>query len=367
MRHFRLFAPVVQCASARLTRLAFASRMLFVGLLLLHAITVVGQEVSNVSFMLNGRELAIDYRLSAVADIQVRVSVDAGRSFSDPLENLSGDVGKKVKPGENHIIAYDLREIRGVDSSQLVFKVEVDDGSLDIYLPNSISFKMLPVEGGSFRMGCVRKDAGKHNYDNEFPVHKVTVSSFYIGQHEVTQGLWKAVMDENPSFWTDNDSLPVEQVSWNDVQIFVARLSQMTGKHFRLPTEAEWEFAARGGVHSHSYVFPGTEGAAQDYIWFCVNSEGRTHKVGQKRPNELGLYDMGGNVWEWCSDWMGAYSDEPQTDPLGPRTGENRILRGGSINSPSWGCRVSDRSWYLPDHGYRYYGFRLVMELDDDE
>lgn len=324
-----------------------------------------GQVVQDVTFSVVDKQLVIGYSLTKNADIRVSVSVDNGKTYGAPLQNLSGDVGKGIKAGlDKKIIAYDLREIRGVDSLQLRFRVEVDDGSVEVSLFDTLVFKMLPVEGGTFKMGCTNPSGAKHNYEAEFPVHQVTVSSFYMGQYEVTQRLWKAVMGDNPSYWSDNDSLPVEQVSWNEVQVFVSRLSQLTGRRFRLPTEAEWEYAARGGSKSLGYVFPGTSGDLASYIWYGGNSASRTHPVGRKRPNELGLYDMGGNVWEWCLDWMAEYTADAQVDPRGPKHGENRILRGGSINSPSWGCTVSDRSWYLPDHGYRYHGFRLVMEND---
>ena len=211
-------------------------------------------------------------------------------------------------------------------------------------------------------MGCTRPGSAKHNYDAEFPTHKVTVDSFYIGKFEVTQRLWKAVMGNNPSRWTYNDSLPVEQVSWNDVQMFIAHLSQMTGYRFRLPTEAEWEFAARGGNNSKDHVFPGQDGDPGSVAWYGMNSGNITHPVGRKKPNELGLHDMAGNVWEWCSDWYEAYTADPQVNPRGPKHGDSRILRGGCLNSPSWGCTVSDRSWYQPDYGYGFHGFRLVLD-----
>lgn len=324
---------------------------------------VYAQQVSEVSFHLNKQELTIDYTLDQTADIRVRLSVDRGRTFGEPLDNLSGDIGKAIQPGQRHIIAYDLRDLRGIDTNLIAFRVEIDDGSIEVCVADTVCFRMLPVVGGVFSMGCVRP-SNHYDYDSELPIHDVTLSDFYMGQYEVTQQLWHAVMGNNPSFWT-GDSLPVEQVSWNDVQLFIARLSQITGRRFRLPTEAEWEYAARGGAKGFGYAFPGTDQMPLDYAWYGSNSQGHTHPVGQKLPNELGLYDMAGNVWEWCSDWMGRYDDQPQVDPRGPRSGENRILRGGSINSPSFGCRVSDRSWYLPGNGYRYYGFRLVLESEE--
>lgn len=326
------------------------------------------QEITNVSFARDAQHLTINYTLDKPTAIRVRVSTDGGQSYSAPLQNLSGDVGRDIQPGERQIIAYDLIEIRGIDDASLRFIVEIDDGSVEIRHGGEV-LKMMPVEGGTFKMGCTRKGVAKHSYDAELPVHSVTVNSFYMASCEVTQRLWVAVMGENPSRWQSSDQLPVEQVSWNDVQIFIARLSQLTGYRFRLPTEAEWEYAARGGNRTNDYVYPGTDGDLGSYAWYGSNSSNVTHPVGSKKPNELGLFDMGGNVSEWCADWMAFYDAAPQQSPRGPKHGENRILRGGSINSPSWGCTVSDRSWYLPDHSFGCYGFRLVLdsvEREDD-
>ena len=191
------------------------------------------QVVSDVSFTLRNDSLAIRYTLDRRADICVRVSVGGGR-YTEPLKGLTGAVGKGVEPGTGLTIeAIRLSEIRGVDSADLSFLVEVDDGALLVYV-DTLVFRMLPVEGGSFVMGCTHPHGERHTYADELPTHKVTVNTFYMGQHEVTQGLWKAVMGENPSKWAEGDSLPVEQVSWNAAQIFVARLSQMTGYRFRL-------------------------------------------------------------------------------------------------------------------------------------
>ena len=332
------------------------------------------QTVSNVAFSLNDKELTVTYSLDAKASIRMRVVSNIGGVVyvSDPIQNLSGDVGPNVAPGDNkRIMAFDMPEIRGLDTTEFNFIVEVDDGSLCVYI-NSLVLKMLPVEGGTFMMGHGKRDAALYHCESAEPAHKVTVGDFYLGQFEVTQELWNEVMDTNPSKWKDMAHLPVESVSWNDVQVFIARLSQFTGYRFRLPTEAEWEFAARGGKKSKGYTYPGTTRNLDDYAWFGSNSANRTHPVGQKLPNELGLYDMGGNVWEWCNDWASPYTADAQHNPQGPKTGENKIARGGCMISPAWGCAVSDRCWYLPDHGYGFYGFRLaldsiVREQPDDE
>ncbi len=319
------------------------------------------QQITLHSFVLRNDSLTITYALDRQADICVRVAIDDG-PYTPPLKGLSGAVGSHVKPGDSlTITAYRLPEIQGIDSASLSFLVEIDDGALLVYV-EQYPFRMMPVEGGSFTMGCTHPRGEKNTYSDELPTHKVTLNDYYIGQYEVTQGLWKAVMGENPSKWVGNDSLPVEQVSWNDVQIFIARLSQITGYRFRLPTEAEWEFAARGGVRTHGYPYPGVRSQVWETCWSAMNSDGHSHPVGRLKPNELGLYDMGGNVLEWCSDWMESYSDKPQTSPQGPKQGENRILRGGCFNSPTWGCSVFERSWYLPDYGYSFFGFRLALD-----
>lgn len=333
------------------------------------AATLMAQQVNLISFTHRNDTLRIIYSLDRRADICVRVSVDGGH-YTDPLLNLQGAVGKGVQSGDSLLItAVGLPEIRGVEEEALSFLVEVDDGALLVQL-DSVSFRMMPVEGGSFVMGCTHPRGEKHTYADELPTHKVTLNNYYMGQYEVTQALWVAVMGENPSKFTGSDSLPVEQVSWNEVQIFIARLSQITGYRFRLPTEAEWEFAARGGNRSHRTMYPGVRNQLWECCWYGGNSGGHSHPVGRLLPNELGLYDMGGNVAEWCSDWMGRYSDQSQNCPQGPRQGENRILRGGCFNSPTWGCSVFERSWYLPDYGYSFYGFRLALdtaERDEDE
>lgn len=341
---------------------------------LLSGALLFAQKVSDIAFIRNGNEVTVTYALDKKADIRIAVSTDQGRTFGRYIENFSGDAGKGISAGkEKKILLYDLPELEAVPyvidtltglclaDTLIRFRVEVDDGSIDIPL-GDFAFRMMPVPGGSFIMGCTRPGSVKHTYEESRQTHRVSVDSFYMGQFEVTQLMWKTVMGDNPSRWRFSDSLPVEQVSYNDVQIFIARLSQMTGYRFRLPTEAEWEFAARGGVHSVDNVFPGTSGDLGSVAWYGMNSDNKTHPVGRLKPNELGLYDMAGNVWEWCSDWYSDYSAEPQDNPRGPKHGENRILRGGCLNSPSWGCAVFDRSWYLPDHGYGFHGFRLVLD-----
>ncbi|MBQ8608093.1 MAG: SUMF1/EgtB/PvdO family nonheme iron enzyme, partial [Bacteroidaceae bacterium] len=184
-------------------------------------------------------------------------------------------------------------------------------GSRQTFTVNGVSFTMVRVEGGTFRMGATSEQVNPYN--DEKPVHSVTLSSYSIGQTEVTQALWKAVMGSNPSRFR-GDNLPVERVSWNDCRTFIRKLNALTGRTFRLPTEAEWEFAARGGNQSQGYQYSGSNNLGS-VAWYDSNSGDKTHPVATKSANELGLYDMSGNVWEWCQDWYGSYSSSSQTNP----------------------------------------------------
>ena len=217
---------------------------------------------------------------------------------------------------------------------------------------------MVKVEGSTFTMGAT-PEQGNDAYEYERPAHQVTLSDYYIGRYEVTQKEWQAVMGDNPSkFYGDN--LPVDYVSWNDCQDFINKLNQLTGLKFRLPTEAEWEFAARGGKQSKGYKYSGSDNA-KNIAWYEKNSGSKPHQVGTKEPNELGIYDMSGNVGEWCGDWYGRYSSSAQTNPTGPSSGSSRVLRGGSwINNARY-CRVSNRYDSDPSYRHYYYGFRVVL------
>ena len=223
---------------------------------------------------------------------------------------------------------------------------------------NGVSFEMVYVEGGSFDMGAT-SEQGSDVYDSEKPVHRVTLSDYYIGKCEVTQELWEAVMGSNPSLFKGSQN-PVERVSWNDCQNFIKKLNSLTGRMFRLPTEAEWEYAARGGNKSRHYKYSGSDNI-DDVAWYWDNSGKKTHAVGTKSPNELGIYDMSGNVWEWCSDRYGDYSAGAQTNPQGPSAGSDRVLRGGRWGSRARYCRVSNRDYGDPGNSLSRSGLRLVL------
>jgi len=230
---------------------------------------------------------------------------------------------------------------------------------------NNLNIEMVAVQGGTFMMGCT-PEQGDYCFDDEKPAHQVTVSDFYIGKYEVTQAQWMAVMGTNPSYFK-GDNLPVEKVSWDDVQEFIRKLNSVTDKNYRLPTEAEWEFAARGGNSSRGYRYSGSN-TIDNVAWHWENIPSKTsgnagygtQHVGTKSSNELGIYDMSGNVWEWCSDWYGSYNSNAQTNPQDPSSGSLRVIRGGSWCSNMWYVRVSDRTLVTPDYHDYGMGFRLA-------
>ena len=242
----------------------------------------------------------------------------------------------------------------------------------ETFTVNGVSFTMKLIEGGTFQMGAQKTNPSGQNYDNEAkdeesPVHSVTLSSYYMGETEVTQALWKAVMGTEPLYeggWENRygrgSEYPAYRVSWNDIQDFIRKLNQKTGKNFRLPTEAEWEYAARGGKKNNGNKYAGSN-TIDRVAWYKDNSGNKTHAVKTKSSNELGLYDMSGNVCEWCQDWYGSdyYRESPSMNPQGPSSGFFRVHRGGSwVNNA---CRVSIRGIYDPGGKIYRIGFRLCL------
>ncbi len=218
-----------------------------------------------------------------------------------------------------------------------------------------VSFDMVWVEGGTFQMGSGNGDS------DEKPVHSVTLDGYYIGKYEVTQALWQAVMGSNPSYFKGNNN-PVENVSWGDCMQFIYKLIELTGLRFSLPTEAQWEYAARGGGKSRGYTYSG--GNMIEYVaWFSDNSGSKTHPVGLLQPNELGVCDMTGNVWEWCSDWYdsGYYSKSPSRNPVNTSAASYRVLRGGGWSDGAEFCRVAFRRGDTPTSRLSNLGLRLVL------
>lgn len=231
-------------------------------------------------------------------------------------------------------------------------------------LQNDFEIEMIKVEGGTFTMGCTTKEYADADPDEQ-PLRRVKVSTFHIGAYEVTQAQWHKIMDKGKVSKSKNDDFPIFNVSWDEIQVFIERLNELTGRHFRLPTEAEWEYAARGGKIgiSHRKMFSGDMNADK-VAWHDLNSNHTLHKVGQLQPNELGIYDMSGNVWEYCSDWYGEYKGNNLTNPKGPKDGDFHVVRGGSCFSSSHHCRVTyrqDNSLISPSPDF---GFRLAEDWE---
>ena len=278
-------------------------------------------------------------------EYELRVSSDWGirammvNPYSHPEgKSASFEFTFYKRPGKN------IGEITVLaDGKELSRSAKFSRGGDEITV-GGVSFKMIRVEGGTFKM-----DSNYH----------VTLSSYYIGETQVTQELWQAVMGNNPSYFKEAQN-PVEQVSWNDCQTFIKKLNQQTDRRFRLPTEAEWEFAARGGTKSNGFKYSGSNNL-NDVAWYDSNSGRKTHPVKQKQPNELEIYDMSGNVWEWCQDWYGNYGSGAETNPTGPVSGSYRVMRGGSWNYDAVYCRLSYRCNCTPGFTYLYIGLRLVL------
>ena len=257
------------------------------------------------------------------------------------------------KTGLLAIVIFHLVSINGCVST-----IHRGGGGTGGAFTNALGMKFVYVPPGTFIMGSPPYEPGR--YHDEIR-HQVTLThGFYMQTTPVTQGQWTAIMGINPSHFNDcGDNCPVEQISWNEVQKFIRRLNQRTGKSYRLPTESEWEYACRTGTRTR-FFFGNSDSQLGLYAWYDENSGRTTHPVAQKQPNAWGLYDMYGNVWEWCSDWYGDYPSGSVTDPAGPASGDNRVIRGGSWNCDARYCRSAIRGGYGP--GFRFYnlGFRLA-------
>lgn len=308
---------------------------------------VYPEEMAAVSLYLSEQE--------NMSDAKVYECKMEGKSFSVEANGLKEN--KKYHYCYEFDNGYEKKTVYGEQRSFTTLEEDLENQVVNV---NGVSFTMIAVKGGTFQMGATSEQGSDAN-SNEYPVHSVTLSSYYIGETEVTQELWEAVMGSNPSFFSGNPQRPVEKVSWNDCKEFITNLNNLTGMNFRLPTEAEWEYAARGGNESQGYKYSGSN-TIGNVAWYSGNSGDATHNVKTKSPNELGIYDMSGNVYEWCEDWLGDYSSGSQTNPTGPSSGSRRVLRGGNWIYSAVVCRVSARSSSNdPDYGRNYYGFRLAL------
>ena len=329
---------------------------IIVALIILSAAPLHAAEVKNVQSSQVGNRVQFTYDLTGEekeAEVTVQLTVPGTERKPADL-HLEGDVGK-VKPGKDKVIWWNVLQDfpRGLNS-QITWEITAGGQA---FTDAATGMEFVFVKGGCYEMGDTFGDGQR----DEKPVHNVCVNDFYLGKYEVTQGQWLAVMGNNPSRFKDcGANCPVEQVSWNDTQDFIGRLNGKTGKNYRLPTEAEWEYAARSGGKKEKY----TGGDDLDRVaWYGANSGNKTHPAGTKAPNGLGLYDVSGNVWEWCQDWYRDkyYSDSPRNNPPGPSSGTSRVLRGGSWVNKAENVRAAYRSGNVPAFRDVSYGFRLSL------
>jgi len=313
------------------------------------------QKVSNIRAEQAGQDILLKYSLETTSpcEISVLLSQDNGLTWGSALKNVSGDVGKNISAGEKSITWKVLEERDQLVGSKIKFKV-IAVGKKAVA---PADHEMVFVEGGTFQMGS---NAGKAVVR---PVHAESVGSFNIGKYEVTQAQWKAIMGNNPSGFSGCDNCPVENVTWNDVQVFIEKLNMQSKKNYRLPTESEWEYAAKGGRSSNDFSYSGSENISV-VGWYGANSAGKTNIVGSKQANELGIYDMSGNVYEWCSDLLGnTAAGMGMVAPSAPPV-PMRVLRGGSWVDGGKVCRTAFRASFDPAKSNYFSGFRLVLPVE---
>lgn len=323
------------------------------------ALPLQAAEVKNTEVRQVGNRGQFTYDLlgdEPEAEVEVTLTIQ-DRQYKAADLHLEGDVGK-VKTGRGRVIWWNILQDfpRGLDAG---VKWRVEAGGKE-FKDAATGIEFIRIKGGCYEMG----DAFGDGEGVEKPVHNVCVNDFYLGKYEVTQGQWQAVMGSNPSrFKGCGASCPVENVSWNDAQDFIRRLNGKTGKSYRLPTEAEWEYGARSGGKREKYAGTSNDRELGEYAWYNANSRSRTHPAGQKRSNGMGLHDMTGNVWEWCQDWYGEkyYSDSPRDNPRGPSNGQYRVLRGGAWGGKPQYVRAAYRGRDEPAGRIFDDGFRLSL------
>jgi formylglycine-generating enzyme len=313
----------------------------------------------------NGGQFFFHLKMVEKSDIETsRLEIQALKKRISELEKSVSEEQVILEiPVLNNIILVPFESNASMDFTEPPFEFEpleiirFDNNLSEISKPtvtipkkNNLESEMVYVKGGTFKMG--------NDAFDEKPIHVVTLSDFYIGKFPVTQSQWQLIMGNNPSKFKGGN-LPVEYISWDDVQEFLEKINANSQRTFRLPTEAEWEFAARGGKKSKGFEYSGSNNL-KDVAWFRENSGSKTHPVGQLKRNELGIYDMSGNVWEWCNDWYDEYSSNPEINPKGADKGSNRVLRGGGWRNAAEFCSSTFRGNYAPDNRDFYLGFRLA-------
>ena len=338
-------------------------RLLFIVFSFACAVTLTAQAVADVVLSQENTRMRIDYALSAQVETFIYASRDSGRTFV-PIKQLTGNYGYQTVAGRNTAY-WDALGEWGEFTADVLVKVVVPDTIIQLMI-GDVPFTFVYVQGDTYTMGA--GDA-KKIAASDLP-HRVTIRSFYMATTEVTQRQWQAVMADKRPVVTKK-TMPVNLVSYEDALLFVKQMSKMTGLHIDIPTEAEWEYAARGGIRTQNYRFSGSNNAYE------VANIGRTPNedndynpvicVAAKHPNELGLYDMTGNLLEWCRDWYGPYDTDFSVNPIGPQQGEHRVARGGSWQYKANESRVNARFHFPPANRMADTGLRIVMYINEEK
>ena len=294
----------------------------------------------------------------SLSELETMVAQKCHLTIVGPTGNIVHDspdpITQNTKKQHKDAVLYALET--GIEVAPYIVREHPELGAVDIWDGYDIDIDLVSITGGSFIMG----DLFDTKYKDERQVRNQTVDSFKLATVPVTQGLWRCIMGFNPSMFRFGDEYPVEQVSWNLAQRFIAKLNEKTGRAYRLPTEKEWEFAARDGGYVRQWIGADTTDMLPTYAWFSKNSDGSTHPVGLKKPNSLGLYDMSGNVWEWCQDVYGPYGRGTIITPLSQKQETIRVMRGGSWRRDETYLRVSERGYFQEGSRFRCLGFRLA-------
>ncbi|GAB1448169.1 hypothetical protein MASR2M44_11750 [Bacteroidota bacterium] len=368
---FLRLLPII-CKKPKALKLLRLNAWVILFKVMLLGYSLQAQQITQVSARQDGKKIVVEYEATGISaeqfyNISLAYSTD-GINWVETQKGLSGVIGKGQQlKSSNQVIWEPLQELPALTSSTLRFQINAKASFENVtcygcteeqkWVVQEIEANMVSIPAGSFWMGCSEGD--NECYDDEKRIHQVRLNGFKMSKYEVTQVQWEAIMGTNPSNFQGCSNCPVEQVSWNEAQKFIKKLNSLTRKNYRLPTEAEWEYAARGGEQNDKYSGSDDIGAVAWYYAYD-NSGSKTHPVGQKQANGYGLKDMSGNVWEWCNDWYGDYSSNSQNNPQGPSTGANRVYRGGSCYTYARSCRVSNRSSNSPDYRYGNLGFRLA-------
>ena len=330
---------------------------------------VIAQIVSNITAELISGKVAVHYNLQSAEPVNCTLSYSVDGFSFVPCRTVSGDLVSQTTGNKTILWSYPADNIR---NGSFYFKVEAlkaTQPATAVTTPNTVTPKITPAPANDLNIEMVFVEGGTFDINKDY---RVTLSSYYIGKYEVTQAQWKAVMGNNSSKFS-GDNLPVENVNWYDVQEFIKKLNATTGKNYRLPTEAEWIFASRGGNQSKGYKYSGSNNI-NEVAWYEKNSNKKSHTVGTRLPNELGIYDMSGNVSEWCSDWFYyKYSKGEQINPVGPVKGSWRVYRGGNWKRDGqYAAKIGYADYFSPTNGAppinsRYndlIGFRLACDAE---